>query len=166
MDTVKQNLIKYNDSSSYILYVVGVVAIIKIIRYSYLIDIWLSKDSKAKFEGKPWPLLSGIFMGFLIYIFEITTPGGLLWNFEKLNWKEYSVVLTSIFVVLGIIIESIKHYNGAVRYVRMIIWVVLTMACVIAGLYTGLFITLLLVISIIVYFIFFWKKRMKITNQK
>jgi hypothetical protein len=151
-----------NENLYYIIIIAGLIILFFVIRYSYLIDRWLGKNQENKFEGKPWPLITGLMIGFLLYIFGITKPEGLSWNFSNLGWQEYAIILISLFTLVGLAIESFKNFKGPNAVIRMLVWTILTIACLIAGLYSGLLLSILLAIAIIVYFIFFWKKRLTI----
>lgn len=164
MDTISQSGQYAMDNTTY--YLVSTIAIVLLFivqRYSYLIDRWLSKDRENSWEGKPWPLISGIVIGLLFYIFSLTTPEGLDWNSSRLGWKEYSLILISFFTLLGIIIESFKNFIGIRRVIRLIIWTMLSALYVIAGVYAGLLLSIGLAFFIVIYFLFFWKKRLKIS---
>jgi uncharacterized membrane protein len=151
-----------NDTYYYILIISGLFVLFFVIRYSYLIDRWLNKSQEYSFEGKPWPLITGLLLGFLIYLFGITKPEGLEWNISNLIWQEYAIMLIILFTLLGLLIESFKYFKGVIAIIRMVIWTALTIVCILAGLYAGLLVSILLAIAIVVYFIFFWKKRLTI----
>lgn len=164
MDTISQSgQYAMDDTTYYLISIIAIVLLFIIQRYSYLIDRWLSRKNETKWQGKPWPLISGIVIGLLFYVFNLTTPGGLAWEFSKLNWQEYSLTLISIFTLLGIFIESMKNFNGIYRFIRLIIWTTLTIVYIVAGVYTGLLLSIALAIFIVIYFLFFWKKRLKIS---
>lgn len=151
-----------NETYNYLIIIAGLIVLFFVIRYSYLIDRYLNKTQKYGFEGKPWPLITGLLLGFLIYLFGITKPEGLEWNISNLIWQEYAIVLIILFTLLGLIIESFKYFKGVIAIIRMVIWAALTIICIFAGLYAGLLVSILLAIAIVGYFIFFWKKRLTI----
>ncbi len=152
-----------DDTAYYIVSFVAIVLLVVIQKYSYYIDIWFSGNSNNKWKGKPWPLIAGVVVGLLIYVFGITNPEGLEWNLSRLSWQEYSLILICFFTLLGIAIESIKHFKGIRALLRLLIWTILTMVYVVAGVYTGLLLSIAIAVFIVIYFLFFWKKRLKIS---
>ncbi len=153
-----------NGWSIYLISFLVLIALFFIQKYSYLIDQKLGKLYNPDFHwyGKPWPLLSGLLLGFIVFLFSVFLPGEL--SFFSLNWgwPETSIAIIGIIIILGTAIESIKNFGIHYGILRIIITLILATGYFYAGLLAGLLFAGILAFVIIIYFILFWKKRLTI----
>ena len=165
MDTIT-NSSSFVDSpwSYYLIILVVLIVLFFVQKYAYLIDNKLMPPQNPdEFkQKKPWSLLSGIFLGVLVFILGVFVPGTLTIDPEFWGWPEIVIAVFGLLIILGLAFESFTIFGAKTGLLRFIIWLVLTIGFFYAGLYTGLFLASILAIFIIVYFIFFWKKRLKI----
>lgn len=165
MDTIASNI--NTESSTWSIYVITlIVAVIMFViqRYSYLIDRQINKlESKnGKWTGKPWPLISGLLIGVIIFLFGVFLPGDLTINPLNWRWPEITITILSAVIVIKLLVESLQHFEGRYVLIRFFIWLLLVVAYCIAGVLMGLILATIMAISIIIYFIFFWKKKLTI----
>lgn len=156
--------IQANEWTIYLLGVVIFVAMFFVQKYSYLVDRELNKklSEKANWEGKPWPLISGFLLGFVVFVLGVFLPGDLSINTALWKWPEILIFVLALAIIVGLVIESFTHFGIAQGSLRIVIFALLAIAFFYAGLLTGLFLAAILALAIIIYFIFFWIKRLGI----
>ena len=153
-----------NEWTIYILGILIFVAMFFVQKYAYLVDRELNKklNDEAGWEGKPWPLISGLLLGFIAFVLGVFLPGDLSINPALWKWSEVLIFVLALAIIVGLAIESFAHFGKALGGLRIAIFGLLVIAFFYAGLIAGLFLAAILALAIIIYFIFFWKKRLGI----
>ncbi|NQU31758.1 MAG: hypothetical protein HQ521_00850 [Bacteroidetes bacterium] len=166
MDTIANSNTNFLNSEWCIYIITFIVFIVMFLvqKYSCLIDLQINRlqSINGKWEGKPWPLLSGLGVGLLVFIFGVFLPGELTIMPNNWSWPEITIAIFALIIIVRLLIESIKHFGTSYGLLRFGIWLILSIAYFYAGLLTGLFLATLFAIGIIIYFLFFWKKRLTI----
>lgn len=165
MDTIASNINTESGTLSiYVITLIIAVVLFIIQRYSYFIDRYINKlESKnGKWTGKPWPLISGLLIGVTIFLFGVFIPGDLTINPLNWQWPEITIAILSLVTIIVLLVESSQHFERKYALTRFFIWLILAVAYCIAGVLMGLILATIMALSIIIYFIFFWKKRLTI----
>ena len=166
MDTIANTNNSFLDNgwSIYLITILVFVVMFFVQKYSYLIDRQVNrwKSMNGKWEGKPWPLISGLALGLLVFIFGVTIPGDLSIMPNKWNWPEITIAVFSLAIIVKLLIESLHNFGLNYGLIRFAIWLLLSIGYFYAGLLTGLFLATLFAIAVIIFFLFFWKKRLTI----
>lgn len=151
-----------NPWAIYILGIVMFIALFFIQKYIHLLDRMLSAKMKSTWEGTPWPLISSLGLGFLIFILGVFLPGDLNINPTNWHWPEIMIVILSLVLIVSLFIESTHNLGFQIGSLRFGIYLIICVIYFYAGLIAGLYFALLLAVAILIYFLFFWKKRLKI----
>lgn len=88
--------------SPWSIYLLGIVLFIVLFfvqKYIHLLDRKLSSEINSTWEGTPWPLLSSLGLGFLLFLFGIFLPGELNLNPTSWHWPEI-IISVGIFSLL------------------------------------------------------------------
>jgi len=154
-------------TNEWTIYVIGILVFIILFfiqKYSYLIDRKLSEKYKLdkEWEGHPWPLLSGLLLGFIVFVLGVFLPGELSSNPVNWQWPELLIFVFALAIIVMLAIESFIHFGKSVGSLRLVIFGVLSFAFFYAGMLAGLFLAAILALTIIIYFLFFLKKRLGI----
>ncbi len=150
--------------SIYLITFIVFIIMFVIQRYSYLIDRQINRlESKnGKWTGKPWPLLSGLLTGILIFLFGVFLPDDLSVNPAQWRWPEIVIAILGGVIITRLLIESLQHFGKKFAFIRFLIWLILSIGYCVAGVLMGFLLASLLAIAIVIYFIFFWKKKLTI----
>jgi len=146
----------------YLLGVVLFIALFFIQKYIHLLDRKLSSKINSTWEGTPWPLLCSLGLGFLLFLFGVFLPGELNLNPTLWNWPEIIIAVGILSLLIALVIESVKNLGRKLGITRSIIYLAICIVYFYTGLLAGLFFAVLLSLAILIYFLFFWKKRLKI----
>ena len=163
MDTIENTNTFFE--SPWAIYILGIalfIALFFIQKYIHLLDRKLSSKTNSTWEGTPWPLLSSLGLGFLLFLFEVFLPGELNLNPSLWNWPELTITVGVLSLLLALIFESIKNLGRKLGLIRSVIYLLICILYFYTGLLAGLFFAVLLAFAILIYFLFFWKKRLKI----
>jgi len=161
METDTQNIAQ-NEWSIYLIAFLVLLLLFFVQKYSYLIDKKLSKFQKKEpvWEGKPWPLITALFLGISTLLYNVFSPNDMQQNPANWHWPEW-LLISSVFVLIAMLaIESITHFGKRLGLMRLLILGVLCTGFYFAGLLAGLIIVAILAIITIIYFINFWRKKM------
>ena len=165
MDTTKINQ-QFTDNwwSIYVIALAVFIVMFFVYRYSYLIDKQINRmeSQNGKWTGKPWPLLSGLLIGLVAFLFGVFLPDKLEISPAKWNWPEIVIAIFAGVVITRLLIESFQHFGRKYAIIRFFIWLTLSAGYCVAGFLMGFIIATLLAFSVIIYFIFFWKKKLTI----
>lgn len=151
--------------SPWAIYLLGIVlffALFFIQKYIHLLDRKLSSKINSNWEGTPWPLLCSLGLGFLLFLFGVFLPGELNLNPTLWYWPEIIIAVGILSLLIALVIESVKNLGRKLGITRSIIYLAICIVYFYTGLLAGLFIAVLLSLAILIYFLFFWKKRLKI----
>ncbi len=166
MDTIADTNLTFWDSgwSIYIITILVFAVMFFVQKYAYVIDRQINRlqSINGKWEGKPWPLISGLILGILVFLLGVFLPGNLSIYPQNWDWPEITIAVLAILIIIKLLVESIKNFGTKYGFLRFGIWLVFSIAYFYAGLLAGLFLATLFVIAIIIYFLFFWKKRLTI----
>ena len=145
----------------YILAVLVLVVLFFVQKYAYLIDRKLNAGlgKETDWEGKPWSLISALLLGVIVFVLGVFLPGDLNINPKLWYWPEIFILILTLMIFTGLSIESFSHFGKSLGAVRLVIFAVLSLAFYYAGLLMGLFLAAILALGVIVYFLFFWKRR-------
>jgi len=146
----------------YLLGIVLFIALFFIQKYIHLLDRKLSSKINSTWEGTPWPLLCSLGLGFLLFLFGVFLPGELNLNPTLWNWPEIIIAVGILSLLIALVIESVKNLGRKLGITRSIIYLAICIVYFYTGLLAGLFFAVLLSLAILIYFLFFWKKRFKI----
>ena len=147
------------------IYIIGILLFIILFfiqKYIHLVDRKLSSKINSQWEGTPWPLISSLGLGFLLFVFGVFLPDELSFNPSNWSWPEIIILIGVVSIISGLIIESINKLGQKLGVIRFVIYFLLSIIYFYTGLLAGLYFAVLLSLTILVYFIFFWKKRLKI----
>lgn len=161
MEPESQNITE-NGWAIYIIAFLVLVAVYFIQKYAYLIDIRLSKAHNVEpaWKGKPWHLLTALFLGIFALLYDVFSPKDLEPYPANWGWMEWALLI-SCFILLSVLAaESFKHFGSRLGLLRLIILFVLSIGFYAAGLLAGLIIVALLALVTLVYFINFLRKKM------
>lgn len=78
------------------------------------------------------------------------------------RWPEWVLVISVSLLFIVLAFESISHFGRKLGLLRVLIFSVLMAVFFVAGFFAGLFITAILAIGMLVYFIRYWQKLMVI----
>lgn len=155
-------------SNEWTIYLAGILVFVVLFfvqKYAYKVDRELNKklSDEAGWEGKPWPLISGLLLGFIVFVFGVFLPGDLSINPALWKWPEILVFVLALAIIVGLAIESFAHFGIAKGGLRIVIFGLLAIVFFYAGMIVGLLFAAILALVIIIYFLFFWKKRLGIS---
>lgn len=153
-----------NGWTIYLVSILVLVVLFFVQKYAYLIDRKLNQigNNDSKWEGKSWPLISGILLGIFTLLYNVFSPTDMQLNPANWHWPEWLLIICFL-VLLGLLIfESISHFGIRLGLIRIIVLGLLAAGFYYAGLLAGLLIVLVLAFIVIVYFLLRWSKIMKI----
>lgn len=151
--------------SPWAIYILGFILFIVLFfiqKYIHLLDRKLSSQINSTWVGTPWPLLSSLGLGFLLFLLGVFLPGELNLNPTLWNWPEIIIVVGILSLLIALVIESVKNLGRKLGITRSIIYLAICIVYFYTGLLAGLFFAVLLSLAILIYFLFFWNKRLKI----
>lgn len=156
------NTLFENPWTIYILGFILFIALFFVQKYIHLLDRKFSAKINSTWEGTPWPLISSLGLGFLIFLIGVFLPGEINANPTNWHWPEVTILILGITILIILYIESTHNLGFKLGLFRFAIYLILCLIYLYTGLLAGLFFALLLALAILIYFLFFWKKRLKI----
>ena len=165
MDTIESSGTFFQDGwSIYLITFLVLIALFFVQKYAFLLDRKLNRVSKtnSSWEGKPWPLLGALTLGFLTYLYDIFSPEKMNRNFFEWGWAEWLLV-ACLAILAGILaFESFNHFGKRFGLIRLLVLGLIAVGFYFAGLLAGLLLVTILALGLLFYFIGFWRKRLAI----
>ena len=153
-----------NGWAIYLVSILILIALFFVQKYAFLIDRKLNQLSKneSNWEGKPWPLISGILLGIFTLLYNVFSPEDMQLNPANWHWPEWALIICSFVLLVILILESISHFGIRLGLIRFLVLSLLAVGFFYAGLLAGLLIVAVLAIIVFIYFLLRWSKIMKI----
>jgi len=164
MNETETNSFSQSGWAIYVLAVLLLIVLFFIQKYAYLIDrkLNVSLGKGESWEGKPWSLFSALALGVLVFTLGVFIPGDFSVNPKLWHWPEILILILALTIFIVLAIESFSHFGKSFGTLRLVIFGMLSFVFYYTGLLLGLFLAAILALGVIIYFLFFWKKRMRI----
>jgi hypothetical protein len=153
-----------NGWSIYLISILILIVLFFIQRYAYLFDRKLNQLTKneSNWEGKPWPLIAGIFLGIFTLLYNVFSPADMQLNPANWLWPEWALLICGLILLGFLVFESISHFGVRTGLIRFLVLGLFAVGFFYAGLLAGLLIVSVLSLIVIIYFLVRWSKIMKI----